>query len=332
MNSFLLKAIAFATATTLAATGCKANVLVPADAGAVSAIKAQHRSAETGLALIEKSRLIIPATGLNGIPIAELSGLAWDKDERLLYAVSDQGYLFHFRLQRSDDGIAAVEPVHASALTSPSGTGQLARRFNAEGLTLQNADNGRVGDTTLVVSLEGGGRPSIIRFDPRGSMKEELAVPSPANDPANYRKKRQGLESVTYHPDFGMMTAPESPLLSQPESRHAIYANGQVWSFNRHAPDSRLKAADWLKNGRLLVLERSEIGAGKAMTASLRSIDLANCRDGKLCNAATLTVLPAGTNNFEGMTLLGDEGILIVSDHDGNKDPQSTTLVFLVRR
>ncbi|OQW92898.1 MAG: hypothetical protein BWK79_13870, partial [Beggiatoa sp. IS2] len=34
---------------------------------------------------------------VDGILLSELSGLAWDEDEEILYAVSDKGNLFHLR-------------------------------------------------------------------------------------------------------------------------------------------------------------------------------------------------------------------------------------------
>lgn len=273
-------------------------------------------------------RVTIPATTLNGIRIDELSGLAWDEDEQLLYAVSDKGNVVHIRLTFKGATLAAAEPVHVAPLADPDRKAPARRTFNAEGLTVQNADNGKRGDTVLVIALEGGDRPTIMRFSPAGVALDTIAIPSPLDDVRNFRKKKQGLESVAFAPRFGLLTAPESPLAGVPDNLHVVYANGRHWSFARYAPGSRLKGVDVLADGNLLVLERSRLDAGASMTPTLRRVDIKSCPTGGTCTTGEPAVLPGGLNNFEGMTLLADGRILIVSDQ-AEKDRQDTTLVLL---
>lgn len=293
-------------------------------------------TAASGPALAQKanapqsvqSQITIPAAEVNGIPVYELSGLAWDADEQLLYAVSDKGYVFHFRLKFDGDKLAAAEPVYAGALADPNKKTAPRKGFNAEGIAVQNGDNGKRGDSTLVVSLEGGNEPTILRFSPTGAVLEQLAVPAPLNDVSNFRKKKRGLESVAFHPEFGLLTAPESPLEDIPKDQHAVYAKGRHWAFAGYAPKSRLKAMNVLPDGNLLVLERSSLDSSDSLTPSVRRVDIENCPAGGVCSAEDLAVLPASLNNFEGMTRLGDGRVLIVSDQ-GAKDRQDTTLVVL---
>lgn len=326
------RAIAWTAASLLCANGCKASTQ---DANqAHDSRSAETEAGSAGLVgispLAEHSRLTIPVTAVRGIPVAELSGLAWDDDERLLYAVSDRGNVFHFRLALEGNTIRASEPVYAAALSDLHTKGSPNRRFNAEGLITQNAANGKTGDTVLIVSLEGGDRPRIVRFNPSGAMLGELEVPSPSDDVRNYRKKGQGLESIAYHPAHGLMTAPEAPLQSQPENQHALYAKNRHWSFARRSSGSRLKAMDITEAGKALVLERSHLNASDALEVSIRQIDLAACPRSNACAAGELALLPGVPENFEGMTVLGDGRVLIVSDDGGDKDPQSTTLILLV--
>lgn len=276
----------------------------------------------------EFGRFVLPSTRIDGIAITELSGLAWDEDEQLLYAVSDKGYVYHFRLKLDGNTIVASEPVYAAALVDPKGDAPR-KGFNAEGLTARNADNGKPGDTELVVSLEGD-PPSVARFNPAGAKLGALPVPAPADDIGNYRKKGRGLESVAFDPAHGLMTAPESPLLGQPDDRHTLYAGDGQWSFARHSPDSRLKAFDLLADGNLLVLERSRAGAKDALTASVRTVNLAACPADGNCAAETLAVLPTGPDNFEGMTLVDPHHVLLVSDN-GGKGSQDTVFVLVPR-
>lgn len=269
-----------------------------------------------------------PTTRVGNVPLTELSALAWDADERLLYALSDNGHVFHFRLTLDGDEIVRVEPIHSAALVDAK-AGLTSDAFNAEGLALNNAANGVSGDTELVVALED--KPSrIVRFSPTGNILGELAVPSPADDLSRYRKKGRGLEAVAIHPAYGLLTAPESPLLEPREDRHTVYAKHRRWSFLRHSPDSRLKGIDVLPDGSLLVLERDKAGAKGSFAASVRRLDLAACSNDGSCATDTVAMLPAGPDNFEGMTVIDPQHILLVSDN-GGLVTQGTTFI-LVRR
>ena len=207
---------------------------------------ALHVKAPNGKRLTQHTRFSIPATRMNGIRIDEISGLAWDEDEQVLYAVSDNGSVIHFRLKLGSDTIVAIEPVFAAHLAEAEARGSRRRKLDAEGLTLLNADNGRAGDTELVVVTER--EPRFIRFSPAGAILGETSPPTPLEDRRNYRGSK-ALESVANHRGHGLLTAPESPLKGQPEDRHSIYASGRRWSIARQAPDSRLKALDVLPDG-----------------------------------------------------------------------------------
>lgn len=287
-------------------------------------------AAAAAAAAMEAGRVIVPAAGADGIPVSELSGLAWDEDARRLYAVSDRGYLYQFRLRLAGGHIAGCDPVSAAELGGHGGESAPGKPLNAEGLTLRHEGRGAARQTVLIVSLERQ-PPGILRFDTRGHELGELPVPAPAGDPRSYRRKGQGLEAVAEHPAFGIITAPESPLLSQPEDRHTLYASGRHWSFLRHDPDSRLKAIDVLDDGNLLVLERSPGSAKKSLVASLRRVDIMSCNEGRLCVAETLAVLPEGPDNFEGMTMIGPDQVLLVSDN-GGKASLGTTFVLMKLR
>lgn len=276
------------------------------------------------------ARFTLPAREIDGIAINELSGLAWDADEQLLYAVSDKGHVFHFRLALAGDAIVACEPVYAAMLVDPRAGESPAKGFNAEGLAVRNAENGKRGDSELVVSMEAK-PPAIMRFNPRGEALGALPVPAPADDLGNYRKKGQGLEAVAFDPQAGIVTAPESPLQAAPADRHTLYANGQQWSFARHSVDSRLKAIEWLPGGHLLALERSKGASKGLLIASLRRVALGGCATGSACATSEVAVLPAGPLNFEGMTLVGTDHVLLVSDNGGSPS-QDTTFVLVPLR
>lgn len=269
---------------------------------------------------------LAPTAEINNITIAELSGLAWDTDENLLYAVSDQGMLFHFQVTIVDHVLDELTPIYAVPLID-SGQDPSTPSFNAEGMTVQYAANNKQGDTELVVAVED--KPSrIVRFRPNGHLVGELIVPPPVGDMDRYRKKGQGLESVVIHPQYGIITAPEAPLKDTPQELHTLYAASKTWSFPRYAPESRLKALTLLDNGNLLVLERSN-PAKKTMVASLREVQLKEaCTKDNICSTKTWVVLPAGADNFEGLAKISNKHFLLVSDN-GGKEPQDTIFVLI---
>lgn len=207
------------------------------------------------------SSLTLPGTTrVDGIPIAELSGLAWAADDQVLYAVSDQGVLVQFRLDVDGGQLAAVAPLRAFALTDPQGVVPGGGpRFNAEGLVARNGNDGEPGNTELIVALEED-PPRIVRFSPEGVALGLLDVPAPAADVHRYEKKGRGLESAGWSRTWGVMTAPEAPLAGTPQGQHTVYASDASWSFARRKADSRLKAFELMPDNRLLVLERSREG------------------------------------------------------------------------
>ncbi|PID34325.1 MAG: hypothetical protein CR976_00880, partial [Thiotrichales bacterium] len=173
---------------------------------------------------------------------------------------------------------------------------------DAEGLMVWNASNGKKGDTQLIISLEG--KPRLVRFTPQGRMIADIAVPRPLRDRHRLRKSNSGLESVTYHNSYGLMTAPEESLKGQPKNLHTVYAAKKQWSFMAYpAPNSSITALEMIEGtNELLVLERAWNGALEPMVISL-------------------------VDNFEGMTAIGNNRYLIVSD-DGKSDLLRTLLTL----
>lgn len=273
-----------------------------------------------------------PAEGANGSRIEELSGLAWDADEGMLYAVSDTGVLHHFRLRLDGSRIAEIKEVYSAPLSEEDGTQLTAT--DAEDVTVVNGDNGRKADSELLIALEDG--PAVARFTPQGKRIADVALPPPLADKARYAKKNRRLESVAFDAHRGVVTAPETPLADQPEDLHTLYAaDGAEWAFKAFQPgQSNLKAVELLPDGNALVLERTREKKGAPFVARLRYVDLAGCAEKAPCG---VTELPSGSealaNNFEGMTRLSGNLLLLVTDKTAKDgEPTSFTLVALKAR
>ncbi|MGF1643118.1 MAG: hypothetical protein ACFCUJ_05700, partial [Thiotrichales bacterium] len=52
---------------------------------------------ESGNRVTVHGAITVPAAPVDGHPVVELSALAWDDDESVLYALSDRGVLFWLR-------------------------------------------------------------------------------------------------------------------------------------------------------------------------------------------------------------------------------------------
>ncbi len=273
---------------------------------------------------------VIPAgTTIDGLEITELSGLAWDEDEQLLYAISDKGRIYHFKLTLEDDLIKAVTPVYGAWLRKNNGKKLKKNKRDAEGLAVWNASNGKKGDSQLVISFEG--KPRIARFTPQGRLIADIGIPGPLRDHRQLRASNSGLEALTYHPRYGFMTAPEESIKGQPKNLHTVYAAQKTWSFMAYpAKNSSITALEMIPGtDTLLVLERAWSGFPNPLVISLRRIDLAQCSAQGACVVENLKVFSSSLSidNFEGMTPIGNKRYLIVSD-DGKSDLLRTLLTL----
>lgn len=274
----------------------------------------------------------VPAASNDGSEISELSGLAWDEDEQLLYAVSDGGSIVHFRILVKDGKLAKVEPVLVAPLEEFEGsllklTWSLS---NAEAALTRNSINGKRGDTELVVALEDG--PAIARFTPAGQFIAEIVLPPPLGDAAVYANSNKRLESVSEIPGKGIITAPETPLRGGPQDIHTIYGSkGASWKFKTFQPrNSAIKDIYYEPGGRLLVLERTRDDAGENTELHLRLVDIGGCSTGGLC--AVTEVVASDPDRlklaFEGMTRIADGLYLLVSDEVASSTGGGQLLLF----
>ncbi len=299
-----------------------AMLLASVAAASTSAAGAARLTLET------LDRVEFPAKGANGVAIEELSGLSWDEDEQLLYAVSDGGVLHHFRIRLDGNRIAELQSVFSVPLATTTDKASGKPVTNAEGITTINDDNGKPSDSELLIVFEDG--PLAARFSPKGELIADVPLPRPLADETLYSKKNSRLEAVTFDATHGMVTAPESALKGQPEGLHTLYAaDGTTWSFDAFKTDSRLKAIQKFPDGNLLILERTRDEKGAPPTARLRYLDLAGCTPQATCKITDLSATPPDmlVDNFEGMARLSDDLFLIVTDKT-KKHGDSTSLVL----
>ncbi len=290
----------------LASSGAVADDVIPLKTRPVQLAESVH-APQPAARLRPLGMLDLPDPKVNGLRLSQLSGLAWDDDDGVLYALSDKGALFHLRPQFRDGRLAGLELLKAVPLRDAEGKPLKGKRADSEGLDILNGRNGRPGDVELVVSFER--LPRIARFRPDGTWIADYLLPAPLNDRKSYRSDNKMLESVCVDEKLGVLTMPEKPLVNERDGFNRIYRlDGRSWPvplLDKLLPSE----IECLGDRRVLILER-EVGLLERVVA-LRIATLAGEGD-STASVDTIAVL----NSLEGYRLDNFEGL---ARHKGNR-------------
>jgi hypothetical protein len=284
-------------------------------------------------AILGRIRLLgmleLPTLEIGNARMAELSALAWDDDDGVLYALSDKGWLFHLKPEFERNNIlSGITLLSAVPLFDPR-RGRPMRSWlaDAEGMDIVNGRNGRRGDTELAISFEH--TPRIYRYRPDGSAIGVYALPPALADAKAYRGSNKMLEAVCVDARLGVLTTPEQPLADDNGGTTRLFdLTGKSWRYPVTG-DYRITAIECLGDGRLLVLER-DFGI-LSNAASLRLVTLPLQPGSATLAPLTLATLDAGeghqTDNFEGLARHQGNRFFMVSD-DNNNFVQRTLLLY----
>ena len=270
---------------------------------------------------------LLGSVALRGDPaLAELSDLAWDEDEQRLLAVSDRGLLLHLRPQIEEGRLIGVDLLRTITLLDRHGQ-PLSRSWrDAEGLTLEQSDNGIDGDSRLLISFER--RHRIERYRDSGHWIATLPLPQRLRH--SPPRSNRGMEAITLHPQLGLVTAPEYPPAG--ESHYLTSSRGQDWTITPQEPNGAVVAIETLPNGDLLLLERAYTSIFSPWVISLSRVPLQALLDGH-SEVATEPVVRMDssegwmTQNMEGLTRHRGRHFFMVSD-DGNMPWAQTQLLY----
>ncbi len=260
---------------------------------------------------------------IKGLRLCGLSGLAWDEDEGLLYAISDMGGLFHLRPEFDAQGyLTGIQPMAAYPLRDELDRPIRSPYDDSEGLTLRNGDNQKLGDSELLVSFEV--KPRIVRYSPTGLWKGEERLPAPLRDLRNYANSNQALEAVTLDPRWGVLVGTEAPLRQDPSGQIRIFRlDGRFWRYPLgNAPGSALVAMEALPEGGLLTLERAFVAPLRPLIISLRQTELPAPEGNAPLKVTEVAVFDNSQgwlmDNFEGLTHYRDRRFFMISDDNCN--------------
>jgi len=272
-------------------------------------------------------------TPLHGFAASELSGIAWDEDEQVLYAVSDAGHLVHLRPQFDGDILSGTELVATYPLLNENGTWLGKHLRDAEGLAIRKSANSTSGDSELLISFEGKPRVSVYR--PTGNYVGEEPLPKALRRKEDYAGTNSQLEAVTLHPVVGMILAPQRRLKSSPKAIQGLYdAAGRVWTFpslERH--NCAIVGLETTPAGDVLVLERRYKNVFSPVVFAVRRVHLDPARqpDGGAVIAEDVMRMDNTegwmVDNFEGIARHRESHYFLVSD-DNNSALQSTLLMY----
>lgn len=268
----------------------------------------------------------------NGLDLCGLSGLAWDEDTGLLYALSDRGALFHLRPEFDDRGyLTGAQLVAVYALRDGRGTLLRSPFTDSEGLAILKGDNGVPADTELLVSFEA--RPRVVRYSPTGRWLGETPLPAMLHNVRNYREANQSLEAITVDRRWGIVVGTEASLRNRPDGQVPVFASsGRFWNYPLGtAPGSALVAMEALPDGSLLTLERAFVSPLRPLVISLRRTELTASTQNAPLSVTDVAVFDSTEgwrlDNFEGLTRYRDRRFFMVSD-DNCHAWQTTLLVY----
>ncbi len=265
-----------------------------------------------GLGMLE-----LPDITVDGLRLSQLSGLAWDDDDGVLYAISDKGVLFHLRPVIRKDKLVGLQLLKAVPLREAEGKPLKGRRADSEGLDILKGRNGRKGDAELVIGFER--FPRIVRYRPDGTVISEYPLPAPLNDRKSYRDNNKMLESVCVDEKLGVLTMPEEPLVNERPGYSRVFGiTGGSWLIPS-AGEFRPSAIECLGNNRVLILER-DFGRLLGRAVTLRIATLVGDGGESVAAVETAALLDTAQgyqiDNFEGLTRHKGNRFFMVSDNN----------------
>jgi len=263
---------------------------------------------------------------INGSKVSELSDLAWDNDEQLLYALSDNGHLLSFRPVFNKNKFDDLLMVDGISLHDDKGKKLRWKNSDSEGLTLINSNNKIQGDTQYVVSFER--LPRVIQYNQEGFIVKQLEIPEKLRDISNYRSENKSLESVLFHEQLGLIIGTEYSLKGKDKTQLGFYTlDGNFWSFPAHFRDGALTALTTAKDDDLLALERVY---GRFFSGLKVAIHHLHINEDHIEDKVIALFLPAEgffNDNFEGLERHKDDYYFMVSD-DNNHPTKRNVLIY----
>jgi len=259
---------------------------------------------------------ILDAKQLNFADVHELSALAYANQE--LYALSDRGVLYLFNCIIKNDKIQRVALREHYILRNKKLQEFKKKKSDSEGLVFYKKG--------FLISFERKNR--VLYCSRKGVKIKKMSLNNTLKDNNNYQSPNKGLESVAYSEIYGLITIPELPLKNKNSRYHRLYGEHKVWKFQA---EGAVTDINFIDNANLLILLREYNYLNNRHVTSLVEVNLEECNKERVCQKRVLARLDSAKgwhiDNFEGLTKVGKNRFLMVSD-DNDSIFQKTLLVL----
>ncbi len=259
---------------------------------------------------------ILDAKQLDFADVHELSALAYRNQE--LYALSDKGVLYLFNCIIKDDKIQGITLREHYILRNKKLQEFKKKKSDSEGLAFYKKG--------FLISFERKNR--VLQCSRKGVKIKKMPLNNILKDNENYQSPNKGLESVAYSKIYGLITIPELPLKNKNSNYHRLYGEHQVWKFQAKGAVTDIEFID---TTHLLILLREYNYFNNRHITSLVEVNLEQCNTESVCQNRVLAILDSARgwhiDNFEGVTKVGKNRFLMVSD-DNDSIFQKTLLVL----
>ena len=236
---------------------------------------------------------------INKLKLSELSALAFD--EKNLYALSDKGNLFRFKLDYENKKINLTKPFSVSRLKNKTNKPLKKKKSDSEGMVYIN--------DKLLISFER--TPRVVFYTLDAKKINKLKINKQLLDKNNYRAKNKMLEAIAYNDKYGVLTSPELPLKQFSKCEHTLYTKTLRFPLKQCG---NITALEFISEDVVLILFRNmdlavyDLNSGYAK--HIKS-------SGKYSNYS-----------FEGLTKLDENLYLIVSDNDDSLTQKTLFVLF----
>ena len=249
----------------------------------------------------------------NGIKFTEISDIAY-KDKRL-FAVGDEGVLYEMSIKLENNKITDLQLLTATKLKDEYGKKLKKKYRDSEGLVFI--------DDKLAISFERKERVDL--YDLNGLKLKKLKIHKDLKKKKHFQGRNKGLEAVAFNQKYKIITAPEKPLNGQ--KIHTVYSKHKTWKFQAHGS---ITAMEFRSKNKLLILLREFNTITRQRVITLGELNLKKCQNSE-CKLNIIAKMDSNDgwnlDNFEGLTKVGKNQFLMVSD-DNDSFFQKTLLVL----
>jgi len=254
----------------------------------------------------------------NGVAFSEISDMAYDEKEQKLYMIGDKGNFYTFDAIFDEFKIQKLSYLNAQKIEGSKSW------YDSEGLTFD--DKGE-----LLISFES--TPAIQTISKEAKLSKEYPLPNTIAQANSFQNSNAMFEALAFHPKFGILTAAEYPIKAKAQNIQTIYTlDNKEWNFKPSGfTNAGITAMEVMDDGNILVVERAYSGLKNPMAVTLKKVYLDRCDTQNMCESKVLGEFNSfhgdGINNYEGITKVGKDRYLLVSD-DANKSFVHTRLLY----